>query len=263
MGLEARRQRDGRRPNARVIPETRATIPCAVGRMRAVLFDAAGTLIRLREPVGDTYARFARQHGVRLPASHVGDAFRRVLPGMRPMAFPDAQLAERPALERVWWHEVVRRTFRAADGSAVFRDFDAMAEALFAHYAGDAAWCAIDGAADALAALRARTLRLAVVSNFDHRLPRLLVSLGLGAAVDHIVLPLDAGATKPDPAIFALALRRLDVTAQEALFVGDDLLEDVEGARAAGLRAIHFTPPATLAALAERIMRLRDEETPA
>ena len=59
--------------------------------IRAVLFDAVGTLIELREPVGETYARMARPFGVALPAWRVDDAFRRILKRAPPLVFPDAR----------------------------------------------------------------------------------------------------------------------------------------------------------------------------
>ena len=88
-----------------------------------------------------------------------------------------------------------------------------------------------------------------MVSNFDRRLPAILEGLGIAAQLDAIVLPSDARAAKPDRRIFALALERLGVAASEALFVGDDAQDDLEGAHAAGLRAVDVTTLATLSDL--------------
>jgi len=233
-----------------------------LGDVRAVLFDAAGTLIHLREPVGETYARLARPFGVSLPAGHLGDAFRRVFRQMPPMAFPGESPERVAELERGWWRELVRRTFRAADGSAKLRDFDAYFDALWTRFADAASWQVTPGAHVALEALRARGLRLAVVSNFDGRLPGLLAGLGLAPAFERVVLPRDAGAAKPDPRIFALALARLGVAARDAVYVGDDLDDDVAGAAAAGLEAIHVASLATLAELPRRIEILSKEARP-
>ena len=49
----------------------------------------------------------------------------------------------------------------------------------------------------------------------------------------------DVGIMKPDPQIFQIALERLDVAAEEAVFV-DDFIENVQGARALGIHAVHF-----------------------
>jgi putative hydrolase of the HAD superfamily len=215
-----------------------------------VLFDAAGTLIELREPVGETYARCARAHGVELPAWRLEDAFARILRGARPMVFPDAAADRIAELERAWWRDVVRGTFLAADSSVRFADFEAFFGDLWARFDGARAWRAREGARAALAALRARGLRTAVVSNFDQRLHRILAELGLSQLLDAVVLPGEARAAKPDPRIFALALARLGVAARDAVCVGDDRERDLAGARAAGVSAVDVREHATLEGLA-------------
>lgn len=224
-----------------------------VARVEAVLFDAAGTLIELREPVGATYARFAREHDVALPAWRVDDAFRRIFRGAPPMVFPEAEPAQRARLERDWWRRLVRDTFRAADQTAAFADFDAFFERLWLHFAGDAAWARRPGAGALLGELRARGLATAVVSNFDQRLPGLLQALELRTALDALVLPADVGAAKPDQRIFQAALSRVGVPAERALYVGDQPEQDLAGARAAGLRAVDVTRLATLGDLLEQL----------
>ena len=217
--------------------------------IRAVLFDAAGTLIELCEPVGETYARLASDFGVALPAWRLDDAFRRIFAAAHPMVFPDAAPEEVGALEREWWRGVVRSTFLAADSTRRFGDFDAFFEGLYAVYSEPDTWRSRAGAIELLRELRSRGLATAVVSNFDRRLPRILAGLGLAPWLDAIVLPADARAAKPDRRIFALALERLGVPASEALYVGDDADKDVDGARAAGLGAVDVHSLATLSQL--------------
>ncbi len=217
--------------------------------LRAVLFDAAGTLIETAEPVGATYARFARAQGVELPAERIGDAFRRVLAQAPPMVFPGESAARIAALEREWWRQIVRGTFRAADQTARLADFDACFDGLWEHFARSEAWRCRDGAAAALAGLRAAGLRTGLVSNFDQRLRAILRGLGLAGAFDVVVLPADAGAAKPDPRIFERALAALGVEAPRAAFVGDHAEQDLRAARRLGLRAIDVASLATLAGL--------------
>jgi putative hydrolase of the HAD superfamily len=93
-------------------------------------------------------------------------------------------------------------------------------------------------AAPALEALRARGLRTICVSNWDYALPEVLQRCGLGGLLDGVVTSAEAGVSKPDPAIFERALSLAGCSAAEAIHVGDSLEEDVEGARAAGLRAV-------------------------
>lgn len=198
--------------------------------LRAVLVDAVGTVMRLREPVGVTYARLAGAG----EAAALQQAFAAGLRSRPPMAFPGLSGDPLHAAERAWWRALVESVFAAAGTPLPAGGFDRLWE----HYAGAAAWEAAPGAHALLRAARARGLRTGMVSNFDHRLPGVLAALGLAALLDVVVLPADAGAAKPDARIFRLALARLGVAADAAVYVGDDADEDVAGATAAGLRAV-------------------------
>lgn len=232
-----------------------------MARWRAVLFDAAGTLIRLREPVGETYRRLAISHGVTLPASRIEEAFRRVLRQAPPMVWPGRPAAQVADLERRWWHDVVRSSFRAADATARFTDFESYFAALFGHFARPEAWEPAPGAREALRELREGGIRTGVVSNFDHRLTGLLQGLGLAPQIEVVIRPADAHAAKPDPQIFGCALRLLGVAPSEAVYVGDDAELDMAGAQAAGLSAIDASSLATFDELGPRIRALSEEKS--
>jgi putative hydrolase of the HAD superfamily len=221
--------------------------------IRAVLLDAVGTLIALREPVGASYSRVAAAHGVAIAAEQLGDAFARAFAAAAPPVFPGAAPAERPARERAWWREIACTAFLAADATQRFRDFDACFEDLWRLFASPDAWLARTGAAEGLVGLRASGRRSAVVSNFDRRLPGILEGLGLAAELDACVLPADAGAAKPDPRIFRCALAKLGARPEEAAFVGDDRERDLAPARALGLRPLDVASLATLRDLPARI----------
>lgn len=202
--------------------------------LRAVTLDAAGTLIAVAEPVGTTYARLAGAHGIVVEAAALEQGFRAAFASAPPLAFPGASPSRLRDHERAWWYTVVRTAFGRA---AAAPRFDAYFDALFAHYARADAWRTFPDVLDALRRLLATGLRLAVVSNFDARLPALLDGLGVATLVDHIAYSSHAGAAKPDVAIFHAALHALGVAPAEALHVGDDPHADVGGARAAGMRA--------------------------
>jgi len=93
-------------------------------------------------------------------------------------------------------------------------------------------------AAPALSRLRDRGLRLIAVSNWDCSLPRVLERCGLEPMLDGTVTSAEAGARKPDPAIFSVALELAGCEPGQALHVGDTAEEDVAGARAAGIRPL-------------------------
>jgi len=213
-----------------------------------VLFDAVGTLIELREPVGESYARLARAHGAEVPAARLDAAFARLWREGGPMPG-----GADPAEERAWWRERVAATFREAAPGLRFAGFDACFDDLWRHFAGGGAWRRRPGSREILVELGRRGLARAVVSNFDRRLSCVLSELGLAPHLDALVLPGEAGAPKPDPRIFALALERLGVAAAQALYVGDDRELDLEAARRAGLRAIGVDGLAKLADLTREL----------
>jgi HAD superfamily hydrolase (TIGR01509 family) len=90
----------------------------------------------------------------------------------------------------------------------------------------------------ALAALRARGFRLAVVSNANGTLHRMFARLGLTDAVDAVFDSCDEGVEKPDPRFFRLALERVGAEAATTVHVGDLFHVDVVGARAAGIEPV-------------------------
>ena len=95
------------------------------------------------------------------------------------------------------------------------------------------------GALETLQALRARGLGIGIVSNIDEdQLAHLAALGGFERHVDWMLSSERAGSCKPDPAIFAEAVRRAGCQPGDAVFVGDTTAQDVAGAKRAGLRAV-------------------------
>ncbi|MCC6763728.1 MAG: HAD-IA family hydrolase [Deltaproteobacteria bacterium] len=213
-------------------------IPCALPGdtvpLRAVSFDAAGTLFHPVRPIGELYAMVAARHGVTADATDLDRRFRAAFRAAPPLAFPPLAEPERRRREKGWWHAIVREVFA---GSPV-ADFDGYFDALFAFFAGAEAWRADPDAAPLLARLRAAGVRVLVVSNFDARVRDVLAALGLAGAVDAVTISSEAGAAKPDPRIFARALADASLRAHEVLHVGDSAREDLPAARGAGLEVV-------------------------
>ncbi len=90
----------------------------------------------------------------------------------------------------------------------------------------------------ALASLRARGLRLVVVSNANGTLHRLFDRLGLTSAFDAVFDSYDEGIEKPDPRFFQVALERSGATADTTVHVGDLYHVDVVGARSAAITPV-------------------------
>jgi putative hydrolase of the HAD superfamily len=102
----------------------------------------------------------------------------------------------------------------------------------------EANWAVFPEVVEVLQALRARGLRLGVLSNAPSSLPRFLERLGIAPLLDFSVVSALEGVKKPDRRIFERALSRAGVTPAEALHVGDMYLEDILGGRAAGINTL-------------------------
>lgn len=221
-------------------------IPCVLpprddaAPLRAVSFDAAGTLFHPVAPIGELYARVARRHAIAVDATALHQRFRAAFHAAPPLAFPGLEPTALRAREKAWWHAVVREVFA---GIAV-RDFDAYFDELFAFFASAAAWRADPDAAPLLRNLRAWKLRIFVVSNFDARVRGVLAALGLAELIDAITISSEAGSAKPDPGIFRTALAETSALGgdplrpHEVLHIGDTAREDLPAARAAGLDVV-------------------------
>lgn len=111
------------------------------------------------------------------------------------------------------------------------------------------AFVPVAGSAEHLRRLRAAGLALAVVSNGTGAVETKLAGHGIcavagGGGLPDVAVVVDSGQVgleKPDPAIFALALKVLDVEPRRCVYVGDSVHFDVNGATAAGMRPVHLT----------------------
>lgn len=89
----------------------------------------------------------------------------------------------------------------------------------------------------------AENCKLGLVSNFTYT-PVIYASLrklGISQFFNAVVVSEEAGWRKPHKRIFQDVLRRLQVTAEETVYIGDSPLEDIEGAKAVGMKTV-FVP---------------------
>jgi putative hydrolase of the HAD superfamily len=211
-----------------------------MAQIKAVFFDAAGTLFEPREPVGETYARIARAHGVDVETEAVHAGFRRTFRDAAPLAFgPGHQPAQLRQLEREWWRALVAETFA---GLGEFADFSAFFNLLFEFFADPAHWVADPKALTTLSTLRERGLTLGVISNFDYRLYHILDGLGLSRWFDSITISSEAGYAKPSAKVFEIALAQHQLAPADAIHVGDSEQLDLAGASAVGMAAVLVDP---------------------
>jgi putative hydrolase of the HAD superfamily len=205
-----------------------------------VLLDVGDTLIGPRRSYGAVYADALGALGLELAAADLERAIRLVSAEVHVGVPPGSdRFSHAVADEDGFWlgfaREVLLRVTGRDPGEALARR--ALGE-LRARFAEPAAWVVFPDVPPALAALRGNGHRLAIVSNWDSRLPLLLERLGLAPAFDTIVVSALERVEKPDPRIFRRALERLGAAPSQALHVGNSPELDIAGARAAGIAAV-------------------------
>ena len=207
--------------------------------IKAILFDAAGTLFYLTKTVGDHYAYVGREVGLDLDAQKLESAFQSAW----------QQMPRRPAIDgprenddKGWWRELVGRVFDQVAPSLSELDRDNFFEIAYEHFAEAGVWKLYPEVLDALEQLRKR-FQLAVISNFDGRLRFILQHLGISNYFSHIFISSELGADKPDPEIFRRALKIMHLDANEVLHVGDDPERDQKAAKEAGLLVFQLDRP--------------------
>ena len=194
--------------------------------LRAVLFDVDFTLFRPGPELGpEGYVRAGARHGLALDAARYEEA--------RVAAIADLQ--RHPELEHdeeIWilfTQDIVRGMGGAGDAVRecsvdIVRGWERH-ENFFLY----------DDALPVLEELRRHDLRIGLISNGQRDLEEFATHHRL--VVDVCVGSLRHGRSKPHPSIFEAALTALGVAADEAAMVGDSVEDDIEGARALGMRA--------------------------
>jgi putative hydrolase of the HAD superfamily len=195
--------------------------------VRAVLLDALGTLVQL-EPPAPRLRRLLRESGFEVSEERAMAGFAAEIAYYLDHHL-DGSDPERLERLRDRCAEEMRRAL-GIPGLDHAAARTAMLESL--------QFTAYPDVVPALRDLRALGLRLVVASNWDCSLPSWLSTAGVLELVDGVVTSAEVGAAKPSPRVFVRALAVAGVDSAEALHVGDKVDNDLEGAAAAGVRAV-------------------------
>jgi HAD superfamily hydrolase (TIGR01509 family) len=203
-------------------------------RYKYIIFDIGGTLLRWGE--ASLFARFLAAHA--------------------PQSCPDELVADAQDLQRMMIEAFHRNRHHAVGMGAEEKDFEAFWRQVLddtlrqwkhPRYGGELLEpftravleghfdVPFDDARDTLQRLRDKGFRLGVISNWSQHLPDELERLGLAPYFDFVIVSSLVGVAKPSPEIFRLGLAKAGCQAHEALYVGDNISDDCEGARRAGL----------------------------
>jgi putative hydrolase of the HAD superfamily len=201
---------------------------------RAIFFDAVGTLIVPDPPAAAVYADVGRRYGNRLGVDAIGERF--------DAAFRAEEEVDRrnglrtdEGREEQRWRRIVAAVLEVADGEACFR-------ALWEHFSRPGAWRCLPDVGATLAELARRGYRLGLASNYDRRLRSVAAGLVELRPVEWLVISSEVGWRKPARPFFDAVVASAGVAADQILFVGDDPVNDEEGARAAGMRSLLVGP---------------------
>jgi putative hydrolase of the HAD superfamily len=199
--------------------------------LKAIFFDAVGTLFYLNGTVGRHYALVGTEVGLALDAEQLDRAFYSAWKKMPQRAAIDGP---RENDDKGWWRELVDLVLDQVAPSLRELDRDNFFEIAYEHFAEAGVWELYPEVPGVLEKLRPR-FQLAVVSNFDGRLRFILQHLGISKFFAKIFVSSELGADKPDPEIYRRAVKLMNLKPSEVLHVGDDAERDWKAAIAAGL----------------------------
>ncbi len=205
-------------------------------RFRCIALDAVGTLIYAEPSVAAAYALHGQRFGSRLSAEEVrlrfAEAFRRADESATARFGEPGRTNEEH--EREFWRQIVREVLPdVTDPSACF-------EELFEHFGRPESWRCFDDVATTLHELKQRGYRVLIASNFDARLNRVCDGLAELRDVRCRVISSLVGYRKTHRGFYSAVVAAAECDPAEVLMIGDDLVNDVESARAAGIAALHL-----------------------
>jgi len=201
-------------------------------KTEVIFFDAGGTLFRPWPSVGHVYAQTALKHGVTVDPHAVEKAFHEkwhLRNGMSSLEKTSEKV------EREWWYSFVQEVFHNVDA---FDDFDAFFTELYDLFARAECWRLFDDTVPALTRLQKQGLRLAIISNWDHRLFSIVEQLQLTSYFENVTASAAVGSSKPNPRIFEHALQAMKIDPASCIHVGDSVVDDYEGALQLGIKPL-------------------------
>ncbi|MDD1416432.1 HAD family hydrolase [Dolichospermum sp. ST_con] len=205
---------------------------------KVIFVDAVGTLFGVKGSVGEIYSQIAADFGVSVSPEVLNKNFFNSFKASPPPIFLDADIKDIPQREYDWWRIIALNTFECAGVLPEFVDFPAFFTELYIHFGTPDPWYVYPDVTLALMNWRRLGIELGVLSNFDSRLYLVLQGLGLREYFASITISTQVRAAKPDPEIFHIALNKHKCSPEEAWHIGDSMIDDYQGAKAAGMRGI-------------------------
>lgn len=216
--------------------------------VRAVFFDAVGTIIHPEPPAADVYLAIGRRHGTGHSLEEIRTRFQQAL-----------QIQDNADRERAWRTSEDRERLRWRDVVAFVLDdvgdMETCFAELYAHFGRPEVWRLDNSVAPLLQLLLGRCV-VGLASNYDRRLHSVLAGFAALRPMDHVVISSEVGYRKPSKVFFRHLVQTTELPASEVLYLGDDQVNDVNAARSAGLQAMLVESPRGLEAIAGDVLEL-------
>jgi putative hydrolase of the HAD superfamily len=208
------------------------------GKCEVVFLDAGYTLFTANPSPSKFYHQVCTRHGAELTLERVIAAMRevwveRVIPEM---SDSNADFSCSDEEDRRWWWNYDSEVFKRLGISEERRE--EIFEEIYKFFGEPSAWELYPDTLESLETLKSSELSLAIVSNWNSSLEKIVGGLNISGYFDFVLASAEAGWKKPSPRIFQLALERAGVEPSRVVHIGDTYQTDVLGARRAGIRGI-------------------------
>ncbi|KAF9410279.1 hypothetical protein HW555_010586 [Spodoptera exigua] len=207
--------------------------------IKLVTFDVTNTLLQFKVPAWQYYAKVAKDYGFNGPDDQIKTRFKK---SFNHMWEKHPNFGKKGIEWEEWWTQVVSMTLK--DHLPSGTDVATVAHELIEEFRTDRCWQSASGGEKLMHHFKNLGIQIGVISNFDPRLNDILNNVSLKKYFDFIVTSYEIGYSKPDERIFKSAIGKckVPVTPPEALHIGDDIVKDYQGARAAGWHAVLINP---------------------
>jgi putative hydrolase of the HAD superfamily len=203
--------------------------------VKAIFFDAVGTLIHPEPPAITVYGEVGRRLGSQLQREVIRANFARAFCRQDELDKANGYITdERREVQR--WQAIV------AESLTDLPNADEVFANLFSYFGRSSSWRWLKEADPVLNELSSRGFALGMASNFDGRLRDVLAPFPAMKLLSALVISSEVGWRKPASAFFAAVCRSVDLSPEQVLYVGEDLVNDYQGARDAGLHSVLFAP---------------------
>ncbi|PVV05273.1 hypothetical protein BB560_000210 [Smittium megazygosporum] len=230
-------------------------------KIKAISFDAIGTLVEFRHPPHQVYARFLYENSSfnnELSDDQKFAAFKKSYKKINSL-YPCYGWKQRISDDE-WWKMVIRDTW--LEYGAAIEDFQGILDQATAElmdwFTSSVGYTLVPGSTQLLDNLRKNGYILGILSNSDSSLGKVLADLGILEFFSFVIQSSSTGLSKPDPEFFALALNKFNLTVStnnrasklnqpptsnclqpsQILHIGDDFKRDFVGALSAGFSSV-------------------------